>query len=65
VRDLGIRTGLGRGKVETVAKALAHRVDTLQITRLLDGFALITVLTATDRATIVPAILDEISPQRR
>lgn len=49
------------GKVDDVAKALAKRDDVAQITRVLDGFDLIAVLLASDRASLITSILDDIT----
>lgn len=49
------------GKVDDVAKALAKREDVAQITRVLDGFDLIAVLLAGDRAALITSILDDIA----
>jgi DNA-binding Lrp family transcriptional regulator len=56
---VGIKTA--PGKVNDVAKALARRNDVAQITRVLDGFDLIAVLIAADRASLITSILDEIA----
>ena len=44
-----------------LGKTLARRDDVAQITRVLDGFDLIAVLVAADRASLITSILDEIA----
>lgn len=49
------------GKVQAVAKALAKRDDIAQITRVLDDVGLLAVIIATDRASLISAIHNEMA----
>lgn len=49
------------GMIDDVAAALVKRADVSQITRVLDDFALIMVLTAPDHNSIMAAVADEIA----